>query len=727
MMPNLRTRLGKKCQICGTTHDYRHSGECEVCTNKAWVFTCTNHPNLILHHRTCPVCEVEVEYNEKEQRWRSGIRSYNIQRKNLRWVFVLGLLIGAIIFIQLFDSGYLQSGIVQSIRLKISSLTVQLESANRELDTIKKKLKESESNVENLKLIKSKSTSSYAKNLSDKRSSIESAEKQRARLEAQKRELTKTNLNLQNQLDELDAQIKRKSKMLIGNKPKGKPFNSLSNDLDNVEESTSIKSVRSLSKAPDISIIDAARKGDIVAVRKHLSLGTYVDTKDNDKFTPLHWAVYRSYKVIVELLIDKGADVNAQDIFNKTPLDYADGDLVNQLRGHGGKTREEMKDKQKKNNLDTTLPDSLLSRIKPIEMVWINSGVFKMGSPPEEDGRDPDEGPQTTVTITKDFAIGKYEVTNKLYNEIMGDNYANEGSPLLPVSKVSWNDAVNFCEKLTEKHRINSLIPKKYEYRLPTEAEWEFACRAGSDTSYSHGDHFMGVLEYGWSSLNSESATHKVGMKKPNSWGLYDMHGNVEEWVLDNYHDSYVRFDSRYGSASAVDPLYLDNSNYRIVRGGAFDSSPLYCRSAERERYVSSLKYRKIGFRIVLSQNIIKENSIAFEEEQVVPAKKYREKSTEKKRILNLESVDSEPSPLVQVPPQYPPKLLLNRIKGRVDVLIEIDEQGDVANYQIRQSTHTEFSNAVTRVILQWKFSPAIKDGKKVAVRKIQPFYFGKQ
>ena len=235
MMPNSGAKIGKKCQICGTTHDYRHSGECEVCTNDEWVFTCTNHPNLILHHRTCPVCEVEVQYIEKEQRWRSEIRSYNIQRKNLRWVFVLGFLIGATIFFTLFDSGYLQSRIVQSISLKISGLTVQLASANRELDTSRKNLKKSDSNVEDLKVTNKNLIRNFTENVTQIKTSIEVAEKERTSLEDRKYWLTKTNLRLKKQLNELeDGQIQQKSKKLIGESPEDKPINSLDNAYDSL-------------------------------------------------------------------------------------------------------------------------------------------------------------------------------------------------------------------------------------------------------------------------------------------------------------------------------------------------------------------------------------------------------------------------------------------------------------------------------------------------------------
>ena len=138
---NLTVTTEKKCLICGTTTDNQHSGECTVCTNNAWAYICKSHANLILNDPTCPVCEVDDNYNEKEQRWKSEIHSFSTQRKILRWFFVFGLLIGSIIFIQLFNSGFLQSRIVQNTSRNILDLNVQLESANRELETSRIKLK----------------------------------------------------------------------------------------------------------------------------------------------------------------------------------------------------------------------------------------------------------------------------------------------------------------------------------------------------------------------------------------------------------------------------------------------------------------------------------------------------------------------------------------------------------------------------------------------------------
>ena len=170
-------------------------------------------------------------------------------------------------------------------------------------------------------------------------------------------------------------------------------------------------------------------------------------------------------------------------------------------------------------NSAAAMPKSLsldLGNGVKMEFVLIPSGVLQLGS---ENGR-PDEKPVTKVTLTKPFYLGKYEVTQAQWQAAMGTNGSFYQGTNLPVEQVSWNDCQNFVAKLKEK--ISG-----YEFRLPTEVEWEFACRAGTTTEYSHGNGDANLGEFAWFTGNAERKTHPVGEKKPNPWGLHDIHGNV--------------------------------------------------------------------------------------------------------------------------------------------------------------------------------------------------------
>ena len=221
-----------------------------------------------------------------------------------------------------------------------------------------------------------------------------------------------------------------------------------------------------------------------------------------------------------------------------------------------------------------------------LEMVSLPAGQFLMGSADSDPDASNDEKPQHQVQVNS-FAIGKYPVTQAQYQAAMGTNPCHfSNNPQNPVENVSWDDAQAFCQKLSQ-------ITEK-TYRLPTEAEWEYACRAGTTTRYYFGDDANQLGDYAWYKANSQQTTHPVGQKKPNAWGLYDMSGNVWEWCEDDWHDSYAGAPDD-GSA------WLDNDNdYPIVRGGSWGSNPYLCRSAIRGNYYHrDNRIVNYGFRVV--------------------------------------------------------------------------------------------------------------------------------
>jgi formylglycine-generating enzyme required for sulfatase activity len=230
-------------------------------------------------------------------------------------------------------------------------------------------------------------------------------------------------------------------------------------------------------------------------------------------------------------------------------------------------------------------------------MVWIEPGSFLMGSPAEETGRDPDEGPPTRVTITKGFWIAKCEVSQAEYQSVMDSNPSHAaGQPLRPVEKVTWFEAVEYCQRLTELEQSQGRLLEGYAYRLPTEAEWECACRAGTTTRFSYGDdrNETQLEDYAWFARNSESMTHNVATRRPNPWGLHDMHGNVWEWCLD-------RFEGKYPGGSITNRPMTAQGNLRVARGGSWLYEPKGCRSANRDDYGPGNRCSDVGFRVVLA------------------------------------------------------------------------------------------------------------------------------
>ena len=227
-------------------------------------------------------------------------------------------------------------------------------------------------------------------------------------------------------------------------------------------------------------------------------------------------------------------------------------------------------------------------------MVWIDPGHFLLGSPESELGRTSDEGPQHKVTIPNGFWMSVYEVTQGEFQTIMGGNPSQSfDSPRNPVDSISWFEALDYCERITQQARAQGAIPEGLEYRLPTEAEWEYACRAGSTSAYSFGDDSYDLSLYAWWEENAPGRSAEVGLLKPNAWGLYDMHGNVFEWCL-------TKYQAYPGGA-----IRHTNVDYRVVRGGAFICPDYIVRSACRlESAPANSRSWLTGFRVVLAQPV---------------------------------------------------------------------------------------------------------------------------
>lgn len=265
---------------------------------------------------------------------------------------------------------------------------------------------------------------------------------------------------------------------------------------------------------------------------------------------------------------------------------------------------------------------------EPLEMIELPGGEFWMGSPETEPGRGNDEI-RHRVRVSA-FAMAKYPVTQKLYQEVMGDNPSYRKGEDLPIEMVSWFDAVRFCNKLSERvglrpcYRIvepKQPMPQQQKeeegddawakarpeveweqsgegYRLPTEAEWEYACRAGTETAYSFGDDPAQLGDYAWFGSNSEVRTHEVGTKKPNGWGLYDLYGNVWEWCWDWYGEYQATRDND-SSVMVSCPIGPPIGDRRVLRGGSFAFEPVELRCAARGWFLPEDRLQAWGFRCV--------------------------------------------------------------------------------------------------------------------------------
>lgn len=225
-----------------------------------------------------------------------------------------------------------------------------------------------------------------------------------------------------------------------------------------------------------------------------------------------------------------------------------------------------------------------------MKLVLIPAGKFQMGSPDSDADALGGEKPQHPVQITEPFYLGATEVTQEQYEHLMGENPSSfEADPQRPVEQVSWDDAVEFCKRLSQQEGKT--------YRLPTEAQWEYACRAGSTAKWHFGDEESRLGDYAWYRSNSDETTHPVGQKKANAWGLYDMHGNVNEWCADWYDVVYYRespTENPTGPAGPVPGLR------RVYRGGSWLAGAGFCRAGYRYNFESGGPTSYRGFRVSL-------------------------------------------------------------------------------------------------------------------------------
>jgi len=252
-------------------------------------------------------------------------------------------------------------------------------------------------------------------------------------------------------------------------------------------------------------------------------------------------------------------------------------------------------------NLEDRLRALWASRVQPVGPFWTNSigmkfawipaGTFLMGSPPDEWGREDKEPPPHKVTLTKGFYLGIHPVTQACWRKIMQHNPSHFLGDDLPVESVSWHDCQEFITKLNAQD--------KQAYRLPTEAEWEFACRAGTMTPFSFGDtistndgNFDGTFPYGGipPQESCRGSTTPVGSFQPNGWGLYDMHGNVWEWCADLY--------GKFSLDDAVDPQGPKRGQTRVLRGGSYFAPASHVRSATRGKWEPIHRDDNVGFRV---------------------------------------------------------------------------------------------------------------------------------
>jgi formylglycine-generating enzyme required for sulfatase activity len=257
---------------------------------------------------------------------------------------------------------------------------------------------------------------------------------------------------------------------------------------------------------------------------------------------------------------------------------------ISQSKEAGGRTKELPKELTVSPAKELTVD---LGKGVKLEMILIPAGEFMMGSPDSDKGGFHSEKPQHRVRITKPFYLGTFLVTQEQWETVMGKNPSHFKGPKNPVEMISWDDCQQFLGKLNAK--VGSGAGK---FQLPSEAQWEYACRAGSTTRYCFGDDEEQLGDYAWYGENSDGKTHPVGEKKPNAWGLYDMYGNVWEWCQDRY--------GYYKESPVDDPSGSTGGWGRVGRGGGWNRPAGFCRSAFRSYDEPGFRSDNLGFRVSL-------------------------------------------------------------------------------------------------------------------------------
>ncbi len=331
--------------------------------------------------------------------------------------------------------------------------------------------------------------------------------------------------------------------------------------------------------------VEALRKGQSLLKQFVISAG-----RDSEYYTPtlkLLSMVEAKFEAARRAQADDAAYAQAQQA--DTAAAYGEYLRAYPTGRHAAEAQTRQQERAETERL-AQLPRELRNSLG-MEFVLIQAGTFQMGSPATEPGRDDDEGPVHQVTISQQFYLGKYEVTQGQWQAVMGNNPSTHSrcGRTCPVEMVSWEDTQAFIAALNRQEDA-------YVYRLPTEAEWEYAARAGTQTVYHFGNAASDLALYAWyGELELFGSIHPVGQKRPNAWGLHDMHGNVWEWVADWYDE--------YPHGSVTDPRGPSTGALRVHRGGSWDDAAHLCRAATRRGESSTTRHFRgrsydLGFRL---------------------------------------------------------------------------------------------------------------------------------